>query len=97
MHSDAESALKMCLQVCAYNADVHVHKSIYHFFYHRTFKKNTNLVKKFKKLFFLNFFLKKCVGAGAQAIAKTGGRLRGPHTIKMCAMCVQVRPKIGAQ
>ena len=39
---------------------------------------------------------KKKLVEGARACAKTGVWVRAPHIIKMCAMCVQVRPKIRA-
>ena len=51
--------------------------------------------KEFKTKFF-NFLFEKCAVAGARAGAKTGVRVRAPHIIKMCAMCVRVRPKIRA-
>ena len=81
VHSGAEGALKMCVQVRVYNtflvrtcADVSGHVPHVHYSY----KMNTNLLKKFGK-----FFLKKCAGAGAHAGAKTGVRCACGCTLKV--------------
>jgi len=98
VHSGAEGALKMCVRVHAYNtflvrtgADVrrsapHVRTSI--FFIINQYKFSKKKKKKFWKI-----FLKKSARARGRAGAKIGVRVRAPHTIKMCAVCVRVRPK----
>ena len=87
VQSGTEGALQMCVRVRAYItflvrtcADVR-RTSIIHI---KSIQIYFQKMKKKKKL-------KKC--AGARAAAKTGVRARASHTIKMCAMCVQVRPK----
>ena len=63
---------------------------------HKNKRKNyekKNLKKNFEKKKNLKFFFEKCAVVGARAGTKSGVRVRAPHTIKMCAMCVRVRPK----
>ena len=83
VHSGAEGALKMCGRA------PHVRTSIFHLFF--TIKSIKFSKKKNSESFFRKFFFEKCAGTGARA--KAGVRVRAPHTIKMCAMCVRVRPK----
>ena len=67
----------------------HVRTSIFHFFPIKSLNSIQILSNKQKNW-------KKCEGAGARAGTKTGVRVRAPHIIKMCSMCVRVRPKIRA-
>ena len=88
VHLGVKGALKMCVRVHAYTVflvwtctDVR-RKSI----------KPLKSIKFSKK----KYFFEKCAGAGARAGAKNGVRVRAPHSIKMCAMCVRVQLKIRA-
>ena len=95
----AEGALKMFIQVRAYNtflvqtcaARPPVHFSFFTINQYKFSKKKIIII--ICKIF---IFLFRLVGSGVRPGAKTGVRVCAPQTIKMCAICVRVRPKICA-
>ena len=74
-----------------FGAGVH-HMSVMHYFRIKYLK---IYYFKLKKLVG-GFFLEKCACAGVLAGIKTCVHVFAPHNTKMCAMCVQVRPKVCA-
>ena len=101
VHLGAEGALKMFVRVRAYNTLVRTcgdvrHTSARPFFIFFTI--NQYKFSKKKKIIICKIFifLFRLVGSGVRPGAKTGVRVCAPQTIKMCAICVRVRPKICA-
>ena len=72
-------------------AGVH-HMSVMHYFRIKYLKIYNCKLKKLVG----GFFLEKCACAGVLAGIKTCVHVFAPHNTKMCAICVQVRPKVCA-